>query len=82
MDRLVRNELIERVADAQDRRLVRHYLSARGASAVEELERSGRARFNEVFSRLTDAQLARLVEALRDLEAAADAATVSAKVVA
>lgn len=73
MDRLVRNDLIERVADAGDRRLVRHFLSQRGSDAVEELERNGRARFNEVFSRLKDDQLERLVDALRDLGEAAEA---------
>jgi len=73
VDRLVRHDLIERVPDADDRRLVRHYLSTRGAEVVESIERSGRQRMNELFSRLDDAQLARLVEALRDVNAAGDA---------
>ncbi|MCH8345709.1 MAG: hypothetical protein IIC87_02145, partial [Chloroflexi bacterium] len=49
---------------------VRHYLSARGASTVEELERSGRARMNEVMDRLSAPQLERLVAALEDLTTA------------
>ena len=67
MDRLVRHNLVERVADADDRRLVRHYLSERGSEVVEEIERSGRARMNEWFSRLDDDQITRLVQSLREV---------------
>ena len=73
VDRLVRQGLVRRETDDGDRRLVRHYLSARGASTVEELERSGRARINEVMDRLSAPQLERLVSALEDLTAALDA---------
>ncbi|KKK95836.1 hypothetical protein LCGC14_2668820, partial [marine sediment metagenome] len=44
-----------------------------GASTVEELERSGRARMDEVMDRLSAHQLERLVSALEDLTAALDA---------
>ena len=70
VDRLVRQGLIRRETDDGDRRLVRHYLSASGASTVEELERSGRARMNEVMDRLSAPQLERLVAALEDLTTA------------
>ncbi len=73
VDRLVRQGLIRREMDDGDRRLVRHYLSDRGASTVEELERGGRARMNEVMDRLSAPQLERLVSALEDLTAALDA---------
>ncbi len=73
VDRLVRQGLIRRETDDGDRRLVRHYVSASGASTVEELERSGRARMNEVMDRLSAPQLERLVLALEDLTAALDA---------
>ena len=73
VDRLVRQGLVQRETDDGDRRLVRHYLSASGASTVEELERSGRARMNEVMDRLSAPQLERLVSALEDLTAALDA---------
>lgn len=73
MDRLVRQGLVERASAPEDRRVVLHYLTPQGATVVAEIERSGRARMNELFSRLSDAQLERLVEALRDLLAAGDA---------
>ncbi len=73
VDRLVRQGLVRRETDDGDRRLVRHYLSASGASTVEELERSGRARMDEVMDRLSAHQLERLVSAFEDLTAALDA---------
>ncbi len=73
VDRLVRQGLIRREMDDGDRRLVRHHLSARGASTVEELEAGGRARMNEVMDRLSASQLERLVSALEDLTAALEA---------
>jgi DNA-binding MarR family transcriptional regulator len=77
MDRLVRNNLIDRVPDSADRRLVRHRLTSRGGKVVEEMERAGRARMNDVFDRLSDAQLESVVQALRDLAEAAEAANSS-----
>ena len=73
VDRLVRQGLVQRETDDGDRRLVRHCLSASGASTVEELERRGRARMDEVMDRLSAPQLERLVSALEDLTAALDA---------
>jgi DNA-binding MarR family transcriptional regulator len=73
VDRLARQELVRRETDSDDRRLVRHYLSASGASTVEELERGGRARMNEIMDRLSNGQLERLVLALDDFAAAVDA---------
>jgi DNA-binding MarR family transcriptional regulator len=74
MDRLVRNQLVKRAPDEEDRRLVRHCLTARGEDMVEELQRMGRARLNEIFATLSEEKLACLVEALRDLAAAIEAA--------
>ena len=71
MDRLVRNKLVRREADDDDRRLVRHFLTVTGRRSVEEMERAGRARMNQVLGRLNSEQLERLVLALRDLSAAA-----------
>jgi DNA-binding MarR family transcriptional regulator len=73
VDRLVRQELVQRETDDGDRRLVRHHLSAKGARTVEELERRGRARMSEVMDRLSVPQLERLVLALDDLTAALEA---------
>ena len=74
MDRLVRNALIERVPAKEDRRLVLHSLSDAGRELVEETERRYRAKMDRVLSRLNEQQVARLVEALRDLAEATDAA--------
>ena len=73
VDRVVRQGLVRRDADNDDRRLVRHYLSSTGANTVEELERGGRARMNRVMDRLSAAQLERLVLALDDFAAAIEA---------
>ncbi len=73
VDRLARQGLVRLETDHGDRRLVRHYLTAMGASTVEEMERLGRARLNEVMDRLTTPQLERLVLALDDLAAALEA---------
>jgi DNA-binding MarR family transcriptional regulator len=73
VDRLVRQGLVRRDTDDDDRRLVRHHLSDSGADTVRELERGGRARMNEVMDRLSPAQLERLVLALDDFAAALDA---------
>ncbi len=74
MDRLVRNDLIERVPAKDDRRLVLHSLSRAGSQLVEETERRFREKMDRVLSRLDDSQVARIVEALRDLAEASDAA--------
>src|SRR3972149_6799273 len=68
--RLVGQGLVRRETDDNDRRLVRHYLSANGPSTVEELERGGRARMNEVMDRLSDAQMERLGPGLGDFASA------------
>ena len=72
MDRLVRHRLVRREPDDDDRRLVRHYLTPSGLDVRDELERTGRARMNEIFRHLTCEQLERVVSALRDLTAATD----------
>ncbi len=73
VDRLVKQGLVRRAANHGDRRIVCHYLTAAGARTVEELERRGRARMNEVMDRLSGSQLERLVLALEDLASALDA---------
>ncbi|MDO8616418.1 MAG: MarR family transcriptional regulator [Dehalococcoidia bacterium] len=72
MDRLVRNQLVRRESDDGDRRLVRHCLSQPGRDMVEEVERTGRARMNNILGRLAPQDLERLVLALRDLVAATE----------
>jgi len=73
VDRLVGQGLVRRESDHGDRRLVRHHLSANGGRTVEELERGGRARMNEVMDRLSDAQMERLALALDDFASALEA---------
>src|SRR3990172_8276785 len=60
VDGLVGQGLVRRESDHGDRRLVRHHLSANGGLTVEELERGGRARMNEVIDRLSDSPMERL----------------------
>ena len=81
MDRLVRSQLVKREPSERDRRLVRHFLTSSGLRTVEEVERAGRTRTNLILEHLSPEQLERLVLALRDLNAAAEAADgVSARV--
>ena len=74
MDRLVRNHLVQRRVDDEDRRLARHYLTPSAQDMVGELERTGREQFYSIFRELSPSQLERLLAGLRDLAAAADAA--------
>ncbi len=74
MDRLVRNDLVRREVDAEDRRQVLHFLSEKGREMVAELERTGRARFQRILCHLSEEQLERLVAALQDLFTATEAA--------
>ena len=73
VDRLVRQGLVRRETDDGDRRLVRHYVTATGASTLEAIIGGARARMDEVVNRLSARQLERLVLALEDLTAALDA---------
>jgi DNA-binding MarR family transcriptional regulator len=72
MDRLVRDNLVTREEDPDDRRLVRHYLSAAARETVEAIERQARERMDNVLSRLTREQREDLVEALTHLAAASE----------
>jgi DNA-binding MarR family transcriptional regulator len=79
MDRLVRNDLIGRVTADDDRRLVRHNVSVRGAELVDELDRGFRARMQTMFDQLSDEQLDRIVLALRDMIEATELLTQTQK---
>ncbi len=74
MDRLVRHDLVRRQVDDDDRRLVRHYLTAAGLRTVEEMERASRTRMDDIFGRLSRDQMERLVQALEELAAATESA--------
>jgi DNA-binding MarR family transcriptional regulator len=73
VDRLVRNKLVARDVDENDRRLVRHSLTKKGANVFHALQSMGRERLTRVFARLDDEQVKRVVEALRDLNEAVEA---------
>jgi len=79
MDRLVRHDLVRRENDSNDRRLVRHHLTAEARRTIEEMERFGRARMDRILARLSALELERVVLALRDLSAAVDAAEAEEK---
>lgn len=71
VDRLVRQGLVRREEDPIDRRIVRNYLTDEGAVTVGVLRRIAGAFMIDILKRMDDAQLARLHDALRDLNAAA-----------
>lgn len=71
VDRLVRQGLVRREEDPVDRRIVRNYLTDEGAVTVGVLRRIAGTFMIDILKRLDDAQLARLHDALSDLNAAA-----------
>ncbi len=73
VDRLVRQGLVRREEDPIDRRIVRNYLTERGAATVSALRRIAGNYMINILKRLDDDQLARLEAALGDLNRAADA---------
>ncbi|MDQ6682970.1 MAG: MarR family transcriptional regulator [Chloroflexota bacterium] len=77
VDRMAERGLVERVADPSDRRVVLARLTAAGAELGAELERLRLDRLGAVVQRLTEAQQANLLQAVRDLSAAFAAETAS-----
>ena len=71
VDRLVRQDLVRREEDADDRRIVRNYLTETGVVTIGALRRIAGAYFFNIIKRLDDDQLARLGSALDDLNKAA-----------
>ncbi len=72
-DRLVRQDLIERQDDPNDRRLVRVALTAEGRRVIGEIESAGRAYMSEILSRMSDDAVRSLIDAFAQFCAAADA---------
>ncbi|HZP25987.1 MAG TPA: MarR family transcriptional regulator [Dehalococcoidia bacterium] len=75
-DRLVRENLIYRRDDPNDRRVVRICLTDEGRSAIDQIDAMSRAHLREVFSRMSEEsllQLTRLLEELLEAEAAVEA---------
>jgi DNA-binding MarR family transcriptional regulator len=71
-DRLVRQRLISRREDPEDRRLVRIYLTPEGRRVVGELEAAGRAYLTEILGQLPPERLELLADLLEELSAAAE----------
>ena len=71
-DRLVRQELIERQADASDRRLVRIALTDEGRRLIAEIETAARALLDGIFRRMSEDEVRRLIDAFEQFGAAAD----------
>lgn len=71
VDRLVRQDLVRREEDPNDRRIVRNYLTDTGAVTVGALRRIVGAYFLNILRHLDDGQLTRLAAALEDLNRAA-----------
>jgi DNA-binding MarR family transcriptional regulator len=71
VDRLVRQDLVRREEDSDDRRIVRNYLTETGVITIGALRRIAGAYFFNIIKRLDDDQLVRLGAALEDLNRAA-----------
>lgn len=61
VDRLIRDDLVERVADDGDRRVVRVRLTIRAAEIIERLKAGSREMQRRAFAPLGDEQLAQFV---------------------
>ena len=72
-DRLMRQRLIVREEDAEDRRLVRLRLSDEGRRAIGELETAGRAHFEEIAASMPSDHVEKLAELLEEFVTAAAA---------
>lgn len=71
VDRLVRQGLVRREEDPDDRRVVRNFLTDEGATIVSAILRVAGNYVIGIFKRLSDDQLNRLERALSDLNRAA-----------
>ena len=71
VDRLVRQDLVRREEDSDDRRIVRNYLTELGVITVGALRRIAGTYFFNIIKRLDDDQLARLAASFDDLNRAA-----------
>ena len=67
IDRLVSLELVERQADAADRRIINIALTDKGRTVLEEQDRVIKGNFTEKLSCLTDEELQELSVSLRKL---------------
>lgn len=57
VDRLVKQDLVERRADPDDRRVVRNLLTVRGTEVLSDLARAGRDYIMNILERLSDEEL-------------------------
>lgn len=73
VDRLVDQGLVRRCAAPDDRRVVRHQLTARGSAVMSEISRAGRAYIGGVLEQLDNAALTHLRESLVAFTQAAEA---------
>jgi DNA-binding MarR family transcriptional regulator len=71
VDRLVRQNLVRREEDADDRRIVRNFLTDDGFTTVSAIRHIAGMYVVNILKRLDDPQLARLDAALADLNRAA-----------
>lgn len=71
-DRLSRQKLIERQADAADRRIVRVVLTSEGRGVVRAVQEASRAYLEMVFADLGEEKVRSLTESLREFARAAE----------
>lgn len=73
VDRLVRQDLVERQPDADDRRVVRNGLTQRGTEVVTQMSAAGREYTRNILTTMSDTELNQLHDALHILTAKAEA---------
>lgn len=73
-DRLIKQDLIERVADPSDRRVVVVRLTDEGRSVIGQIEAISRAYFDRIFAKLGQKRIEELTRALEEFAEVAKAA--------
>jgi len=67
IDRMERNQLIERVRDTSDRRVIRLKVLSKGATVIEEVLEARRSYLGNILNELDVADKERLIQALEQL---------------
>lgn len=67
IDRMERNQLIERVRDTSDRRVIRLKVLTKGATVIEEVLEARRTYLSNVLNELDVAEKERLIQSLEQL---------------
>ena len=64
IDRMERNELIERQRDTNDRRVIRLHITAKGREVIGQVMQARRQYLSGILTKMSDEDKSRLIEAL------------------